>query len=100
MMITGRIVSPAEALELGFVNRLFPADQLTSDTEAFARRLAAGPSIAISAMKQLVHATGSMGLGDGLALEADLMSSLFNTRDALEGVSAFAEKRKAVFKGR
>ena len=100
MMITGRMVSPAEALELGFVNRLFPADRLISNTEAFARRAATGPGIAISAIKQLVHATGSMGLGDGLALEAELMSSLFNTQDALEGVSAFAEKRKAVFKGR
>ena len=100
MMITGRIVSPAEALELGFVNRLFPADRLISDTEAFARQVATGPGIAISAIKHLVHATGSMGLGDGLALETELMSSLFNTQDALEGVSAFAEKRKAVFKGR
>ena len=100
MMITGRIVSPAEALELGFVNRLFPADQLIASTEAFAQRLAAGPARAISAMKQLVHATGSMSLRDGLALESALMSSLFNTRDAQEGVSAFAEKRKAVFKGR
>ena len=99
MMITGRIVSPAEALELGFVNRLFPADQLISGTEAFARGLATGPSIAISAIKQLVHATGSMSLHDGLALEADLMSSLFSTQDALEGVSAFAEKRQAVFEG-
>ncbi len=100
MMITGRFVSPVEALELGFVNRLFPADQLLSETEAFARRVATGPSIAISATKQLVHGSGSMDLADGLALEADLMSSLFNTQDGLEGVSAFAEKRKAVFKGR
>ena len=99
MMITGRIVSPAEALELGFVNRLFPADQLIGSTESFAQRLATGPTMAISAIKQLVHATGSMSLRDGLAVEADLMASLFNTQDALEGVSAFAEKRKAVFKG-
>ena len=100
MMITGRIVSPAEALELGLVNRLFTADQLIGSTEAFAQQLAAGPSIAISAMKQLVQVTGSMSMHDGLDLEADLISSLFNTRDAREGVSAFAEKRKAVFKGR
>ena len=99
MMITGRIVSPAQALELGLVNRLLAADRLIPDTEAFAGGLATGPSVAISAMKRLVHATGSMGIGDGLALEAELIGSLFDTGDAREGVTAFAQKRKAVFKG-
>ncbi|MDP6793380.1 MAG: enoyl-CoA hydratase/isomerase family protein, partial [Anaerolineales bacterium] len=99
LMITGERVSPEKALELGIVNRLFQAGKLLAATEAFARRLTEGATVAIGAIKQAVHRGTDSGLSAGLALERDLIEMLFNTDDAQEGFAAFTEKRPPVFRG-
>src|SRR3970040_578807 len=55
MMLTGETVTPEEALRLGIVNRLFPADKLMEEAEAYARRLASGASVAVGRIKQGVY---------------------------------------------
>ena len=100
MMITGEAVSPADALRLGIVNRLFPADKLMEETEAYARKLASGASVAVGRIKQTVYRGIAMSLSDGLALERELIEPLFETEDAKEGFAAFAEKRSPVYKGK
>lgn len=99
MMLTGETVSPQEALRLGIVNRLFPADRLVEETEAYARTLAAGATFAAGRIKQAVYRGIEMGLGEGLAWERSLIEDLFDSHDAREGLSAFAEKRKPAFRG-
>jgi len=99
LMITGERISPDDALRMGIVNRLFPAHKLLADTEAFARGLAEGATVAIGAIKQAVHRGTNLGLGAGLALERELMEMLFNTDDAQEGVAAFTEKRPPAYSG-
>ena len=100
MMITGEAVSPAEALRLGIFNRLFAPDKLMEETEAYARKLASGASVAVGRIKQTVYRGIALPLGEGLALERELIEPLFDTEDAKEGFAAFAEKRSPVYKGK
>ena len=100
MMITGRTVEPKEALELGIVDRLFPAAELQSETMKYAKRLAGGATLAIGRIKRCVMEGLDLPLDDALALERDLMEPLFDTQDAKEGIAAFAEKRAPVYSGR
>jgi enoyl-CoA hydratase/carnithine racemase len=100
MMITGEAVGPQEALQLGIVNRLFPAEKLLEETEAFAQRLAAGAMVAIAHIKRAIYRGISLPLDQALALERELIEPLFDTEDAKEGFAAFVEKRKPVYRGR
>jgi enoyl-CoA hydratase/carnithine racemase len=100
LMLTGETVTPEDALRLGIVNRLFPADKLMAETEAYARKLASGASLAIARIKQCVYQGLAMHLSDGLALERKLIEPLFDTGDAKEGLTAFAEKRPPAYKGK
>ena len=74
-----------------------------TDAEAqvreYAAKLASGPALAIAAIKRCVHEGGELPLANGLALEAELMEQLFQSKDADEGLHAFVEKRKPEFVG-
>jgi len=100
LMLTGEAVTPEEALRLGLVNKVFPADKLMEETEAYARKVAAGASLAIARIKQCVYQGLAMNLSDGLALERRLIEPLFDSADAREGLAAFTEKRPAVYQGK
>ena len=99
LMITGERVSPENALQLGIINRLFPAERLLYETEIFARQLAEGATVAIGAIKKAVHRGANSEFRAGLSLERELMEMLFHTDDAQEGFAAFAEKRPPVYRG-
>src|SRR5713226_7310782 len=55
MMLTGETVTPEDALRLGLVNKVYPADKLLEETAAYARKLTAGASLAIARIKQCVY---------------------------------------------
>jgi enoyl-CoA hydratase/carnithine racemase len=100
LMVTGRTVTPAEALEVGIVDALHPADALAANTLAYARTLAAGATRAIGNIKLAVREGLAAGLEHGLERERELVEELFRSDDGREGIAAFAEKRKPVFSGR
>ncbi|GJM44717.1 MAG: enoyl-CoA hydratase [Gemmatimonadota bacterium] len=100
LMITGRTVTPPQALELGIVDRVFPAGELMSQTLKYASRLSSGASLAIGRIKQAVMEGMDLPLDESFALERDLMEPLFDTADAKEGIAAFAEKRQPTYTGR
>ncbi len=100
LMVSGRVITPAAALELGMVNRLFPAGDLLEGTMTYARKLASGATLAIGRIKQAVMEGMDMPLDEAFALERDLMEPLFDSADGQEGIGAFAEKRQATFTGR
>jgi enoyl-CoA hydratase/carnithine racemase len=100
LMVTGRTVQPAEALELGIVNRVFPAEELREQTLEYARGLASGATKAVGNIKLAVHEGLAAGLEAGLERERELVEELFSSEDGREGIAAFAEKREPVFSGR
>ena len=95
LLLTGRTFSPDEALDWGLVSALCDADA----AREYAERLAAGPALAIAAIKRCVHEGGQLSLDEGLALEAELVERLFRSKDATEGLTAFVEKRNPEFVG-
>jgi enoyl-CoA hydratase/carnithine racemase len=99
LMITGRAISPGEAHNLGILNRLFPATETADKTLEYAEKVAAGATGAIGEIKLTTYAGSEMPIADALARERAAIERLFATADAREGLSAFAEKRKAEFTG-
>src|SRR3954466_6715198 len=99
LMITGRQLTPGQAHGLGILNRLFAATETAEFTRDYAEALAAGATVAIGEIKLATYARVDGKLADGLARERQGIAKLFETADAREGLSAFAEKRKAEFKG-
>ncbi|MGH2442084.1 MAG: enoyl-CoA hydratase/isomerase family protein, partial [Chloroflexota bacterium] len=100
LMITGRLLSPSEALDYGIVNYLYPADQLLARVDEYARNLIAGPIRAAGLIKQSVLQGAEVHLDAGLFMERELQNRLFITHDAQEGLQAFIEKREPHFEGR
>jgi enoyl-CoA hydratase len=100
MMVTGKLLSPDEALAIGLVNYVYPKESFARDVQAYAAALAHGPSRAVSLIKRSVVEGIETSLPSGLALERELQNRLFITEDAKEGLAAFVEKRKPTFKGR
>jgi enoyl-CoA hydratase/carnithine racemase len=99
LLLTGRTYSPEDAHQMGLIAHVYDADSAEASVREYAERLAAGPALALAAIKRCVHEGGEKSLDDGLKLEAELMERLFRTKDADEGLHAFAEKRKAEFVG-
>jgi len=97
LMVTGRTISPAEARDLGILDRLFPADGLEEETRKYAVKLAGGATEAIGSIKLAVHGGIERPLDEGLQTERALVEPLFDSEDAKEGLAAFMEKRKPEF---
>ena len=94
------ILSAKEAEDLGLVNRVVPAADLDGFVDEWARRLAAGPPIALSMTKRMLNNSFSSTLAESLETEALSQVINFKTEDLGEAMRAFAEKRPPNFKGR
>ena len=100
MLYTGRLVGAAEALSMGLVNEVVPAEQLMPRAIALATEIAHGPSLAVELDKRLVHEAFDRDLASHTELEQFLQGYTHGTDDAAEGRQSFLEKREPVFRGR
>jgi enoyl-CoA hydratase/carnithine racemase len=100
MMLTNQQVHPARALEIGLVERVFPADSLVEEAVDYVAKLAKGPSLAIGNIKVATRLGADLPLEGALALEREAVWRLFMSHDAAEGLAAFAEKRSPNWTGR
>lgn len=89
-----------EALRLGLVNRVVPAERLDAEVHALAQRLAAGPTQAYGRLKRLMRQSFETSLADQLDAERTNFMASAQTQDFQEALSAFFEKRKPAFQGR
>lgn len=95
-----RTVKAEEALALGLANQVVPADELETTVAEIAGRLAAGPTVALGAIRQSVAYAGSHTFAESLELESGMMQKTGATEDHRAAVSAFVAKEKPVFEGR
>jgi 2-(1,2-epoxy-1,2-dihydrophenyl)acetyl-CoA isomerase len=100
LMWTGDLLGAEEALRLGIVSRVVPAESLVAETETFAARLASGPAVAIAEIKRSARRALGYTLDEALAREIEAQERCFTSCDAREGFSAFLEKREPRFEGR
>jgi 2-(1,2-epoxy-1,2-dihydrophenyl)acetyl-CoA isomerase len=92
---------PAERLyQLGAINFLFPLETLQEETMKFALKLAHGPGKAYGKQKKLVDQSFTSSLGEILEQERLIQTLMVETEDHQEGIAAFKEKRKPIFKGK
>jgi len=91
LIFTGRMVDAQEALALGLVDKVVPAEEVYGAATQWARRLARGPAYALRAAKEAVDHGLETDLTTGLALERTLFAALFATEDRETGMRSFVE---------
>jgi 2-(1,2-epoxy-1,2-dihydrophenyl)acetyl-CoA isomerase len=96
----GGMWSGEEAAAMGLVNRVLSLDELDAFVDDWATTLAAGPPLALSMTKTLLHASSMASMEQAVEDEARCQALNFSTQDTAEAMAAFAEKRDAVFIGR
>jgi len=99
LVFTGKMIDAKTAEQLGLVNMVVPADQFREAVRKFAMELAEKAPVALRIAKALINKGADMSLDAAIALEREGFGVVGSTEDLQEGVSAFIEKRKPVFKG-
>lgn len=100
LVLTGRRIDAAEAERIGIVSRVVPAERLLEEAEALATSIAERSLLALIAAKAALDAALETPLEEGLAIEAEWFTALFDSADQKEGMAAFREKRKPEFRHR
>jgi enoyl-CoA hydratase len=100
LVFTGKIIDAKAAEQLGLVNAVVPTDKFKETVQQFALELASKAPVAVRVAKALINKGADIGLDSALALEREGFGVVASTEDLKEGVSAFTEKRKPIFKGK
>ncbi|MBT3182366.1 MAG: hypothetical protein HN337_07665 [Deltaproteobacteria bacterium] len=100
MIFTGGIIDAKLAYEWGLASKLFPAASFMNDVMAIAEKIAENGPVAISMAKRVANDGLGMHFADGLKNEEEHFPKLFASKDRIEGLSAFLEKRKPNFEGK
>jgi enoyl-CoA hydratase/carnithine racemase len=99
LIMTGRFLGAEEALQIGFANRIAPADELDATTQALCDELLAAAPMAVSLAKSVIDRAAKPVLEETLELEVEAQQRLAASDDFAEGASAFIVKRAPAFSG-
>jgi enoyl-CoA hydratase len=102
LLLTGRTITAARALQIGLLNEVVPPEELDQRTSTWAREIAANAPLAVQATKEAVlqGMSAPNGLAGAFEIEARIGRRLLETEDVTEGLNAFIEKREPRWRGR
>ncbi|HEY6103671.1 MAG TPA: enoyl-CoA hydratase-related protein [bacterium] len=100
LVLTGRPISARQAEAFGLVTRVVPAEAVLDEAVALAKEIASKPPVAVRLAKESILKAFDTTIESGLDYERRAFYLLFATEDRTEGITAFLEKRKPIFKGR
>lgn len=99
LILTGRKITAAQAQAIGLVNDVVPGAQLSARVAEVAAEIAANGPLAVRAAKRAVDRGGEMPLLEGLRYEFECYETILPTKDRVEALTAFREKRKPQYRG-
>jgi 2-(1,2-epoxy-1,2-dihydrophenyl)acetyl-CoA isomerase len=99
LLFSGKTFSAQEALRLGLVNQVGPADEIQAVVDEWAEHLAAAPTAAIGMMKRAINQGTGLSLEHAVDIQRYTLALSYHTHDYYEGQRAFVEKRKPNFDG-
>jgi enoyl-CoA hydratase len=100
MCLTARMMDAAEAERSGLVSRVVPAEKLMEEALAVAAKIASYSAPVVMMLKESINRAYESALSEGILFERRLFHSQFALEDQKEGMAAFLEKRKPVFKNK
>jgi 2-(1,2-epoxy-1,2-dihydrophenyl)acetyl-CoA isomerase len=100
LLMLAEPVDAPTALSLGLVTSVVPDEELPTAADAFARRLADGPTLAYAAIKEGLRFAAAHGLSEALEMEADLQTRLGDSADHISATQAFLARQAPVYQGR
>jgi enoyl-CoA hydratase len=100
LILTGDIINAQEAMGIGLVNKVVPAEELMSEAKALARKINKNAPLAVRNSNAAIKRGLEADMDAGIRIENELFGECFATKDQKEGMAAFLEKRKPVYKGK
>ena len=99
IILFSKRMAPADALAIGLIDKVIPAVDLMKEVTAFAAALAKRPPLAVAAVLDGMSVGMDKGFDEGLRLDQEWSNKLAASKDAVEGITAFLQKREPVFTG-
>jgi enoyl-CoA hydratase/carnithine racemase len=99
IILFSKRLAPADALAIGLIDKVIPAVELMKEATAFALALAKRPPLAVAAVLDGMSVGMDKGFDEGLQLDQEWSNKLAASKDAVEGITAFLQKREPVFTG-
>jgi len=99
ILLTGELIDAAEALGIGFLNRVVPQGKVIEEAERVAGKIVKNGPLAVQGVKKAVTRTIGRTIEEGLRIEWEISEPVFHSRDAKEGPKAFKEKREPEYVG-
>lgn len=99
LLLTADPIAVETAQAMGLINRVVPAERVLEEALALAARVAENGPLALAAILQVTRRTAALGLDEAQKLEAEIIKPVFTSKDIVEGMTAFAEKRKPDYQG-
>jgi enoyl-CoA hydratase len=100
LALTGDFISAQRAYDLGLINQVVPSGTALQAAKELAKKIAANGPLAVAASKQVVDRAQDWSNGEMFAKQSVIVQPIFTSEDAIEGATAFAEKRAPQWKGR